>query len=124
MMFPSWLTLTRGLIALAVLALVVAFLASRSCSSSRQEARQAKHETKTAGAYSEAAKEAVATVAARAEGEAELREVVAEAAKEISYAEGSEQKIAPGARDAALRAACRLPNYRDEPACRLLAANP
>jgi hypothetical protein len=96
----------------------------RACKDNRQEAAQAKHETLTAGAYTEAAKEAVETIEARSGEEAELKEVVAEAAKDIANAEGSDQAIPPAARDAALRGACRLPDYRDEPTCRLLVNRP
>lgn len=108
-----------ALFAVAILA-VVALISMKMCSSGRQEAEQAKQDSRTATAYTEAAKDAVATIEARSGEEAELKEVVAEAAKDIANAEGSDQAIPPAARDAALRGACRLPNYRNEPACRLL----
>lgn len=106
-------------IALAVLA-IIALISMKMCSSGHQEAEQAKQDSRTSGAYTQAAMNAVDMVEARTGEEAELKEVVAEAAKDIANAEGSDQTIPPAARDAALRGACRLPNYRDEPACVLL----
>ena len=114
----------RNLAVIAAGAFIVILLLIKGCTSQREAAEQAKHESRTATAYTEAAKEAVETVAARSNGEAELKEVVAVAAKEIANAEGSNQPITPDVRDAALYGACSLPNYRDEPACRVHRADP
>ena len=124
MTLPGWLTLTRVIVATALLAFLIAFLSMRGCKDSRQEAQQAQQDTRSADAYAGAAKGAVLTVVKRSEEEVALKEVVNEAAKDIANAEGSEQAIPPAARAAALRAACRLPDYRDEPACQVQPTRP
>ncbi len=104
--------------------LIITIISLRSCAGSRQAAEQAKQTSRSEAAYSTAAKVAVDKVTQRAAEEGELKEVVADAAKELANAEGSEQAIPPAARVAALRAACRLPNYRDEPACQVQPTRP
>lgn len=117
-------TLTRYAVPALLIAALLALASLSMCRNSRQDAAQARQDARTASATTEAAKDAVATVVARSDAEAGLRQVVNEAAKDISNAEGSNQPIPPAARDAALRAACRLPNYHDEPACALLQPRP
>jgi len=114
----------RLVIGLAFILAIVAFFSMRSCESQREKAAQAKQEARSADAYAGAAKEAVATITDRSAAEEDLRQVVHEAAKDIANAEGSDQPIPPAARNAALRAACQLRDYRDHPACAVLPANP
>lgn len=119
-MFGLSETLARVILIGLVALCVIGFFTVRSCQESRREAAEARQQAKEVSAYADAAEGAVAAVSARSEAEAELKDVVAVAAKEISNAEGSDQAIPPAARDAALRAACRLPNYSSDPACRSL----
>ncbi len=119
------LSLTKILGIGIFIALIVGFLTVQSCMDRGRKAAQARQDARSADAYSKAAEGAVATVSARSEAEAELKDVVAEAAVDIAKAEGSENAIPPAARAAALRAACRLREYANHPACvRLLEANP
>lgn len=103
-----------GLVIVSVIVLTVA-----TCSGRGKEAAQAKQDSKTASATTEAAKDAVAAVVERAEADASINEIVTEAAKDIANAEGSDQAIPPAARNAALRAACRLLSYAHDPACKV-----
>jgi len=94
------------------------------CSQEGQIRAQAGQDARSAEATNNAAEVAVETVAARAGIEAELDDIVDAATEEIENAEGSDQIIHRDVADAARRAACRLPAYRNDPACRMLAANP
>lgn len=100
-------------------ALLLTVLGVGKCSYDARKAAQARVDAKAAEAYATSAGEAVNVVAAAAGREAALKDVVIEAAKDIAQSEGSTNEIPPAARSAALRAACRLPAYRDEPACQV-----
>lgn len=117
-------TTNRLLIAVIVIAAVLGLLYVESCVSGREAAEQNKQTSRSADAHSTAAKVAVDKVATRAGEHVELKDVVAEASKEIASAEGSKNAITPDVRAAARRAACRLPNYREHPACKMQPANP
>lgn len=117
------LKLARPLIyiAFAVMVFGAGFLVK--CQHDARKAAQARVDAKAAEAYATSAGEAVNAVAAAAGREAALKDIVTEAAKEIANAEGSNAPIPPAARDAALRSACRLPNYKHHPACTALLGN-
>jgi hypothetical protein len=112
------LSLPKNVVAIgaAVVLFVIAFLVWQSWNAG-QKAAQARQDTKGAEAYAGAAKGAVAVVVANSEGQANLTAVVAEAARDIAAAEGSDAAIPPAAQAAALAAACRLPAYAKEPRC-------
>lgn len=88
---------------------VLAFSAS-----SHKKAQQAKQDARSATALAETAKDAAATVIARSEANADIDALVAEATKEIENAPNEK-----AAGDAARAAICRMPNYRERPACKL-----
>lgn len=113
------LKFARPLIYIALAALLFGGLGLAKCQYDARKAAQARVDAKAAEAYATSAGEAVNAVAASAGREAALKDVVAEAAKDIAQAEGSTNEIPPDARSAALRAACRLPAYRNEPACKV-----
>lgn len=99
------------LLALAVLALVI-WVTVHILGNRGQEVRQARTETASAEAMQEAGQAAVATVLEQAHEEAELKDLVTEAAQEIDNAPNP-----AAARRAALNAACQLQLYRDDPTC-------
>lgn len=103
--------------------LLVSILGLAKCGYDAKQAAQARSDAKAAEAYATAAGEAVDTVAASAGREAELKDIVTEAAKDIANAEGSDEAVPPAARAAALRAACKLRSYADHPSCRALLGN-
>ena len=111
------LRFARPLIYAGLAALLIGGLGIAKCSHDARKAVQARQDAKAAEAYADAAKDAVATVAASAGREAALKDIVTEAAKDIANAEGSNEAIPPAARAAALRSACRLPNYSNHPTC-------
>lgn len=110
----------KPLIYIAFAALVFGGLGIFKCSYDARQAAQARSDAKAAEAYATSAGEAVNAVAAAAGREAALKDIVTEAAKEIANAEGSNEAIPPAARAAALRSACRLPNYQHHPTCTAL----
>ena len=112
------MTIPRNILAIVALVLVViGGIALWQTLSARQQAVQARQDTKGADAYAGAAQGAVAVVVANADSQSTLAEVVTEASKEIAAADGADQPITPEARNAALVAACRLPAYRKEARC-------
>jgi hypothetical protein len=104
-------------------ALLIGGLGLVKCQYDARKTAQARSDAKSAEAYATSAGEAVNAVAAAAGREAALKDVVTEAAKEIANAEGSNEAIPPAARAAALRSACRLPNYANHPTCTALLGN-
>lgn len=118
---PPIKTIVIGLIAVLI---IVALISIKSCDNANEHAAQSEQTTRSTNAHSGAAEVAVATVVHSSEREASINEIVETAAKEISNAEGSNQKITPAMRAAALRAACRLRDYSEHPACQVHRANP
>jgi hypothetical protein len=102
----------------AVAIVLVGFVIGRIIGGNHQEVRQAQTEVRSAEAMQEAGQAAVATVLEQAKEEADLKDLVAEAAKEIDNAPNP-----AAARAAALDAACQLRLYRDDPACQLRPAD-
>lgn len=96
-----------GLIALIVLGVTM-------CQGGRQKGEQGKQDTRSASAVQETAREAAAIAIEQAGEEATVDQLVAAAKEEIDNAPTDE---AAGA--AARAAICRLPDYRNDPACQL-----
>lgn len=115
--------LAKPFIIAAGVALLLAVLGVGKCSYDARKAAQARSDAKAAEAYATSAGEAVNAVAAAAGREAALKDIVTEAAKDIAASEGASNEIPPAARAAALRAACKLPAYRNSPACTALLGN-
>lgn len=110
----------KPLIYIVFAALVIGVLGLVKCQHDAKKAAQIRADAKAAEAYAASAGEAVNAVAAAAGREAELKDVVIEAAKDIANAEGSNQSIPPAARTAALRSACKLRQYANHPSCAAL----
>lgn len=109
----------RALAIIVAVILLGAFLFIRSCSDGRQAAEQGKQDSRSSEALAETAKDAAATVIAQAEDEASVDDLVAATIEEIDNAP-TEQ----AAGDAARAAICRMPDYRDDPACRVQPVHP
>lgn len=106
---------TKMLTIVALCVAIVIGLSLYSCSQNRQRAAQAGQSDRSAEATAAAAEEAVETVLARTEDEAEIDEIVDRAMKEIDDAEDI-----PGARRATVTALCRLrPAYCNDAAAEL-----
>ena len=78
------------------------------------DAAQPKQDARSANATAETAKDVAETVIERASDEATVDDLVEETAKEIDNATSPK-----AAGDAARAAICRMPNYRDDAACKL-----
>ena len=98
----------------ALLLAVLVLVAVRSCAAGREDAAQGRQDSRDAAALAATAREAAASVTARADEEASVDELVAAAKEEIDNAPTDE-----AAGDAARAAICSLPEYRDDPACGL-----
>lgn len=98
---------------------IVAWASGRFLFNKNGEVRQAQTTAGSAEAMQEAGKDAVATVLEQADEEVALKELVAEASKEIDNA-----PTPAAARAATLGAACELRLYRDDPACAVRRTNP
>lgn len=99
---------------LAIVAAIALIVAVKSCGSGRDAAEQGRQDTRSGEALAETAREAAATAIARAGEEASVDQLVAAATQEIENAPSDE-----AAGNAARAAICRLPDYRDDPACRV-----
>lgn len=111
-MFGLSETLSRVILAVLFVLCIAGALMVHSCTQARQKAAQAQQDSRTASATAQAAKEAVATVVARSDADAEVDEIVSDAAKEIDNA-----KSPVAARAAAYNALCELQLYARDPAC-------
>ena len=109
----------RTMIIIGVALLIGAVLLVRSCADDRQEAEQSRQDSRSSTALAETAKDAAATVIARAEDETSVDELVAATIEEIENAPSDK-----AAGDAARAAICRMPDYRDDPACRVQPVHP
>lgn len=102
----------------AVIVLLVVILL-RSCGDGRQEAEQAKQDARSNEALADTAEIAVEAVIARAESDATVDQIVAQAIQEIDNAPTDQD-----AGNAARAAICGLPDYRNDPACRVQPVHP
>lgn len=111
---PSFIsTLAFRLIAAGVIVLILLFAVSQ-CTGQRKVAEQAKQDARSSNATAETAKDAAATVIKRADEDASVDELIEATAKEIDNAKTPED-----AGRAARAAVCRMPNYRNDPTCKL-----
>ncbi len=105
-----------GLIALVL----VTGLLIKSCDKRRSAAAQARVERSQAEAASNSAADAIGTVVRSGEASAASEELTRSNEKEIRNADGANDKVKPGVRDAGLASLCRRPSYRDSERCKLL----
>lgn len=99
------------LIALAVIALILAFNAAR-CVWKGDVARQAEQTARSGEAIADAAQDAVSTITNATGRDADIDAVVAGAVLEIDAAGTPEEK-----RAAAINAVCQLPEYAGDEQC-------
>jgi len=109
----------KGAIIGALVLALVALVAVRSCTGIREVAEQSKQDARSGEALAGAASVAVELVIERADEEATVNELVAEAIKEIENAPSDQ-----AAGDAARAAICGLPNFSDDPACAVQPVHP
>ncbi len=109
----------KWLIIIALAVAAVAWVSARFLFNKSGEVRQAQTETRSAEAMQAAGQVAVAVVLDQTKEEVALKDLVAEASKEIDNAPNP-----AAARAATLGAACQLRLYRDDPACQLRPADP
>lgn len=103
-----------------VIALIVAVgLFVRSCDARHSRAAQERVAHSQAEAQQQSAEEAINTVAAAGQREAESEALSRSNEKDIRNAEGSDAAVNPAARDAGIRALCLRNAYRNDPRCRV-----
>lgn len=106
------------LIGLMLVAAVV--FGTSQCQKRRSEAAQGRVERSQAEAASNSAADAIGTVQASGESAAASEEMTRSNEREIRNAEGANQGVNPGVRNAGLRSLCRRPAYRNDQRCKLL----
>lgn len=121
---PQLTTRLAVMIAAAVLFLLLALFAVRSCDQRRSEAAQARVERSQADAAANSAADAIGTVAASGRAAAESEDMTRANEREIRNAQGADARIGAGVNAAGLRALCLRHAYRNDPKCRMLRANP
>ncbi len=105
-----------GLIALVL----VTGLLVRSCDARRSRAAQARVERSQTDAASNSAADAIGTVAKAGEATAASEAMTRENERTIRDADGANDKVKPGVRDAGIASLCRRPVYINSERCKLL----
>jgi hypothetical protein len=106
-------------IALAVIVLIVAFAGPATCRKLSHDSARARLGEETARSAGQSGKDAVATVGAAAQREAQSSDLTRANEQEIRHAQGADVRIDPAVRDAGLGGLCRRAAYRDDERCRL-----
>lgn len=113
-----------AVVGLGILILAWAFLSLSQCSSNRQKAAQGRIDSAQSGAASASAADAVNTttgVGNRAQASEDLTRSNRE---DIRNAEGANEAVNPGVRDAGLASLCKRRAYRDDQRCKLRNSSP
>ena len=114
------MTFTRqaiALFALGIVLLVMTGLLLRSCEKRRSAASQARVERSQAEAASNSARDAIGTVAGVGRNEAASEALTRENEGNIRAADGANDAVKPGVRDAGIAALCRRKAYQNDPRC-------
>ena len=93
---------------------LILLLAVSQCTGQRQRAAQATQDARSATATAETAQDAARVVIKRSASDMSVDELVRQTTKEMDNAETPQ-----AASRAARSSICRMPNYRDDPACKL-----
>lgn len=117
-MFGTKILMRVG-IALVALVLLLGFLQVRSCRQAAQRAAQSKVDRGQAGAARESAADAVNSVGNVSEAQRESEDLTRSNEREIRNAEGANDRVNPGVRDAGIRSLCRRAASRNDPRCRV-----
>jgi len=107
-------------VGLALLATLLLLLGPAACERIRSLGAQARLGREQLDAAAKSGADAVAATAGAARRERESEDLTRHNEREIRDAQGADQKVDPGVRDAGLRSLCRRAAYRDGERCRLL----
>ena len=108
----------------ALLAAVLLLLGPAACQRIRSLSAQARLGDEQLKAAAKSGADAVDTAGRAARRERESEETTRTNEREIRHAEGADDRVHPGVRDAGLRSLCRRAAYRDSERCRLLGTDP
>lgn len=117
----------RNLILMAGAALLILFLAlwgPAACQKMRSQEAQSKVDSAQSGAFRNSAADAINTQSAVNQRERESESLSRSNEEEIRNAKGADQRVDPAANAAGLRALCRRPSRRNDPACRVQQPDP
>lgn len=112
-------TISRAVIGAIGIVLIVAMFAfgTSQCTKRRNAASQARVDSAQAGAASNSAADAIATVAKDSEASAASEQLTRDNERDIRSAEGADVRVNPSVHGAGLQALCRRTAYRDAPRC-------
>ncbi len=116
----AWLTSrSLWLVGAGILLVVLFSLTVTQCSKRRSMAAQERVEDAQAGAAANSAADAIATVQRSGEATATSEELTRTNEREIRDAEGANDAVNAGVRDAGLASLCRRAAYLNHPKCKL-----
>lgn len=112
----------RHMWVLIVAALIIGFMQLRACQAARVAGAENRLQQSQTEAMTNSAQDAIATQGEAHERETQSEQLTKSNEREIRNAEGANDAVNPGVRDAGLRSLCRRAAYRDTERCRLFNA--
>lgn len=109
---------TLGMVAGALVLLIVVSLTLWQCDKRRSERAQSRVDAAQSEAASNSAADAIGTVTAAGTRETASEAQTRESEREIRAAEGAGERVKPGVDVAGRRALCRREAYRNDPRCK------